>query len=123
MWLDWHWAVVFAGMLGIGGLVGQRSQRRAVKSASAFARETALVLGLYAVWQYAGRMSLDDEARVIGAACGAFGSSLDYFLHTREALARNGIVDRYVERLHAKLALAVATPARPAPIASEEPPR
>jgi len=58
VWLDWHWAVVFAGMLGIGGLVGQRSQRHAVKSASAFARETALVLGLYAVWQYAGRMSL-----------------------------------------------------------------
>ncbi len=73
--------------------------------------------------QYAGRRSLDDEARVIGCACGAFGSSLEYLRHTRDALARQGIVDGYMERLSAKLANAPATTSAPARIASEESPR
>ena len=54
--------------------------------------------------QYAGRMSLDDEARVIGSACGAFGSSLDYLERTRVALVTHGIIDPYLENLAGKVA-------------------
>ncbi|MGZ4753443.1 MAG: phosphatase PAP2 family protein [Acidimicrobiia bacterium] len=58
MWLDWHWAVGFAVVLGVAGLAARRSPQGWVRSAGAFARETALVLALYAVWNYAGRLSL-----------------------------------------------------------------
>ena len=46
--------------------------------------------------QYA-HLTLAQEARVIATACGAFGSSCDYLMHTRAALAGFGIVDRYLE--------------------------
>lgn len=46
--------------------------------------------------QYA-HLTLAQEARVIATACGAFGSSCDYLMHTRNALAGHGIVDRYLE--------------------------
>ena len=58
MWLDWHWAVGFAAVLGAAGLAARRSSTGWVRSAGAFARETALVLVLYAVWNYAGKLSL-----------------------------------------------------------------
>ena len=48
--------------------------------------------------QYA-RLSHDDETRIIAQACGAFGSSCDYLMRTRAALASHGVVDRYLERL------------------------
>jgi cation transport protein ChaC len=51
--------------------------------------------------QYAGKLSLAVESRVLGCAGGAFGSSRDYLLRTRAALAEHGIVDRYLERLAA----------------------
>ena len=49
--------------------------------------------------QYAGRLSVDDEAAVIANAAGAFGSSLDYLERTRVALVTHGIIDPYLERL------------------------
>lgn len=48
--------------------------------------------------QYA-RLSLDEQAAIIAEACGAFGSSCDYLMRTRAALASHGIVDRYLEHL------------------------
>jgi cation transport protein ChaC len=48
--------------------------------------------------QYA-RLSHDEETAVIAEACGAFGSSCDYLMRTRAALASHGIVDRYLEQL------------------------
>ena len=48
--------------------------------------------------QYA-RLSHAEETAVIAQACGAFGSSSDYLMRTRAALASHGIVDRYLERL------------------------
>ncbi|HYT97827.1 MAG TPA: gamma-glutamylcyclotransferase [Casimicrobiaceae bacterium] len=48
--------------------------------------------------QYA-RLSHDEETAVIAQACGAFGSSCDYLMRTRAALASHGIVDRYLEQL------------------------
>ena len=58
--------------------------------------------------QYAGRRSLDDEAKVLGKACGAFGSSLDYLERTRIALVAHGIFDPYLEGLAARLTAAHA---------------
>lgn len=48
--------------------------------------------------QYAA-LSLDAQADTIATACGAFGSSCDYLMRTREALAQYGVVDRYLETL------------------------
>ena len=48
--------------------------------------------------QYA-RLSHEEETVVIAQACGAFGSSCDYLMRTRAALASHGIVDRYLEQL------------------------
>ena len=48
--------------------------------------------------QYAD-LTHEDETRIIAQACGAFGSSCDYLMRTRAALASHGIVDRYLERL------------------------
>jgi cation transport protein ChaC len=48
--------------------------------------------------QYA-RLSHEEETAVIAQACGAFGSSCDYLMRTRAALASHGIVDRYLEQL------------------------
>jgi len=54
--------------------------------------------------QYAGRLPLAQEVGVLGSACGAFGSSLDYLERTRVALIAHGIVDPYLEELAARLA-------------------
>lgn len=54
--------------------------------------------------QYAGRLPVDDEARIIASAEGAFGSSLDYLERTRVALVSHGIVDPYLERVAEKVA-------------------
>ena len=48
--------------------------------------------------QYA-RLGNDEQARIIADACGAFGSSCDYLMRTRAALAAHGIVDNYLETL------------------------
>ena len=55
--------------------------------------------------QYAGRLSLDEEARVIAGAKGAFGSSLDYLERTRVALVTHGIIDPYLEGIAARVAV------------------
>jgi cation transport protein ChaC len=54
--------------------------------------------------QYAGKLPIDEEARVIANAAGAFGSSLDYLERTRVALVTHGIVDPYLEQLAGKVA-------------------
>jgi cation transport protein ChaC len=55
--------------------------------------------------QCAGKLSLDAEAKVIAEAVGAGGSSLDYLERTRVALIAHGVVDPYLERIAAKVAL------------------
>jgi cation transport protein ChaC len=54
--------------------------------------------------QYAGKLPLDEQARVIANARGAFGSSLDYLERTRVALVTHGIVDPYLEALANRVA-------------------
>jgi cation transport protein ChaC len=52
---------------------------------------------------YTGKLAVDEQVRILGCACGAFGSSRDYLNHTRAALATHGIVDGYLEALAARL--------------------
>ncbi len=54
--------------------------------------------------QYAGRLPLAEEARIIASAAGAFGSSLDYLERTRVALVTHGIVDPYLEAIAQRVA-------------------
>jgi cation transport protein ChaC len=54
--------------------------------------------------QYAGRLALARQAKVLATAQGVFGSSADYLERARVALVTHGIVDPYLE----KLAVAVA---------------
>lgn len=65
--------------------------------------------------QYAA-LTLDEQADAIATACGAFGTSCEYLMHTREALKRHDIVDRYLE------SLAAAVIARQRPKEGSEPP-
>jgi cation transport protein ChaC len=53
--------------------------------------------------QYAGKLTIDEQADVIARACGAFGSSADYLERTRVSLATHGVVDFYLERLAARV--------------------
>ena len=53
MWLQWGQALVIAIFLAGFGALARSARRREVVVAGAFARETALVLVLYAMWQYA----------------------------------------------------------------------
>jgi cation transport protein ChaC len=64
--------------------------------------------------QYDGALPLAAQARIIGTACGAFGSSFDYLERTRIALVSHGIVDRYLEDLSAAAAAARAAAVKPA---------
>ena len=63
MWLPWKAALALASALAIVpflvviGLFA-RPRNRGVQYALSFARETAVVLGLYALWQFAGTLSL-----------------------------------------------------------------
>jgi hypothetical protein len=79
VWLDWHWAVAFAAILGATGLAARWSPDARIRGAGAFARETALVLALYAIWNYAGKLSLVhvDEA----FANGRWVWDVERFLH------------------------------------------
>ena len=54
--------------------------------------------------QYAGTLSVDQQARVIGSACGHLGTSQDYLERTRIALVSHGIVDPYLEKLASAVA-------------------
>jgi hypothetical protein len=63
MWLPWKAALALAVALAIVPLLVvfglfARPRRRLPMFVYAFARETAVVLGLYALWQYAGTLSL-----------------------------------------------------------------
>ncbi len=72
--------------------------------------------------QYAGKLPLDEQARVIATACGAFGSSADYLERTRVALVSHGVIDPYLERLAAAVSGLCATGTVRLTAAGGEPP-
>ncbi len=48
---------------------------------------------------YCGRLSESEVIEVLARACGRYGSSLDYLLHTVQALRAEGLCDPHLERL------------------------
>jgi hypothetical protein len=64
MWLPWQPALVAAMVLAVFALVARPSTSTRVTAARALAGELALILGLYALWQVAGQLSV---MRVDGA--------------------------------------------------------
>jgi hypothetical protein len=58
VWLPWKDAIVASGSLVAYGMVARRSRRTRVQATAGFSREAALVLALYALWQYAGTISV-----------------------------------------------------------------
>ncbi|MHB8464533.1 MAG: phosphatase PAP2 family protein, partial [Acidimicrobiales bacterium] len=51
MWLSWSAAAVAAAILGVVGLACRRAKSRVPSAAGAVAKETAIILALYAFWQ------------------------------------------------------------------------
>lgn len=49
--------------------------------------------------QYAGRLAMARQAKVLATAQGVFGSSADYLERARIALVTHGVVDPYLEKL------------------------
>src|SRR5207237_4330756 len=72
--------------------------------------------------QYAGPIGLDEQARVIASACGAFGSSADYLERTRIALVSHGVVDPYLEELAAAVERLCPPATKDTPLGPGEPP-
>ena len=54
--------------------------------------------------QYAGRLAMARQAKVLATAEGVFGSSADYLERARIALVTHGVVDPYLEKLAAAVA-------------------
>jgi len=54
--------------------------------------------------QYAGRLAMSRQAKVLATAQGVFGSSADYLERARVALVTHGVVDPYLETLAAEVA-------------------
>jgi cation transport protein ChaC len=64
--------------------------------------------------QYAGKLTVAQQAAVIGSACGHLGTSQDYLERTRVALVAHGIVDPYLERIAVAVASRCAMQSAPA---------
>jgi len=56
--LSWHQAAAAAGALAVGTMAMRRSRRPRLVAVSLFTQESALVLALFALWQYAGSFAL-----------------------------------------------------------------
>ena len=64
--LSWYDAAAAAGALGAGTVALRRSRRPRLAAASVFTQETALVLALFALWQYAGSFALLGPGGALG---------------------------------------------------------
>jgi PAP2 superfamily len=64
--LSWHQAAATAGALAVGTVALRRSRRPRLAAASVFTQESALVLALFALWQYAGSFGLMGPGGALG---------------------------------------------------------
>jgi hypothetical protein len=64
--LSWQEAAVAAAGVAVAAVALRASRRPRLTSASVFAQETALVLGLFALWQYAGSFSVMGPGGALG---------------------------------------------------------
>jgi len=58
MWLSWNWAAFVAALLAGAVLFTRPNGRHWLVVTRAFAKETALIFSLYAIWQLAGTLSV-----------------------------------------------------------------
>ncbi len=66
--LSWHQAVATAGVLAAGTAVMRSSRRPRLVKVSVFTLEAAIVLGLFALWQYAGSYGVMGPDGALGRA-------------------------------------------------------
>jgi hypothetical protein len=66
--LSWHQAVATAGVLAAGTVVMRSSRRPRLVKTSVFTLEAAIVLGLFALWQYAGSFGVMGPDGAVGRA-------------------------------------------------------
>lgn len=57
-WMPWNVAIEAGAVVGAAGIAAQGSSSRWISSVGAFARELAIVLGLYALWLAIGTISV-----------------------------------------------------------------
>src|SRR5580700_232784 len=63
---SWQEAAVVAAGVAVAAVALRASRRPRLTSASVFAQDTALVLGLFALWQYAGSFSVMGPGGALG---------------------------------------------------------
>jgi hypothetical protein len=66
--LTWHQAAATAGVLAAGSVALRRSRRPRLVRASVFTQESALILALFALWQYAGSYGVMGPEGALGRA-------------------------------------------------------
>lgn len=66
--LPWDYAAGIAGACAAVGIVVTRTASRRAMSVGSFLREAAIVIGLYALWQLAGRLSITGTAGAFARA-------------------------------------------------------
>jgi PAP2 superfamily len=66
--LSWPAAAVSAGVLAAGAVAARRARSRRVATAAGFAREAAVLLGLFALWQLAGSYAVMGPDGALGRA-------------------------------------------------------
>jgi hypothetical protein len=64
--LSWHQAAATAGVLAAGTVALRRSRRPKLAAVSVFTQESALVLALFALWQYAGSFGVMGPGGALG---------------------------------------------------------
>ncbi|MGH3275996.1 MAG: phosphatase PAP2 family protein, partial [Streptosporangiaceae bacterium] len=64
--LTWHEAAIAAAALAAGTIALRRSRRSRLAAASVATRETAILLGLFALWQYAGSLAVLGPGGALG---------------------------------------------------------
>ncbi len=66
MWLPWNLAALLAAALAAAGLALRRSSGNRWAGVAAFATESSLVAGLYAVWQWVGTLPARKATNAVG---------------------------------------------------------
>jgi PAP2 superfamily len=64
--LNWHEAAATAGALAAGTVALRATRRPRLVTVSTFTQETALILGLFALWQYAGSFAVMGPGGALG---------------------------------------------------------
>ncbi|MGH3265045.1 MAG: hypothetical protein ACRDNS_23985, partial [Trebonia sp.] len=90
--LTWQAAAVIAAALLLVGLAALRFARNAkVRAVAPFVREAGVVLALYALWQYAGGLSLGHTGNAVARGARVWQIERDWHLPS-EAWVQRGIV-------------------------------